>query len=104
MSTSANTEVALTQHGNAVRFAVRVVPRSGRSSIEGALGGALKVRLAAPPVDGAANEALVAFLAGALGVPKRAVRIIRGERSKSKVVEVAGVTAATVRSAASAGG
>ena len=59
-------------------------------------GDAIKIRLSAPPVDGAANEALVELIADALGVGRRAVRIVSGESSRSKVVEVEGVTAAAV--------
>ncbi len=57
----------------------------------------LKVRLTAPPVDGAANEALVALLAERLGVPKRQVVIVRGATSRQKVVEVVGLNLADVR-------
>jgi uncharacterized protein (TIGR00251 family) len=59
--------------------------------------GALLVRLAAPPVEGAANAALVEFLSEALGVPRRAVVVRSGERSRRKRITVAGVTAAAVR-------
>jgi uncharacterized protein len=79
-----------------VRFAVRVQPRASRSEIAGLHGDSLKVRLAAPPVDGAANEALVELIADALGIGRRAVRIVSGQSSRSKVVEVEGVTAAAV--------
>lgn len=79
-----------------VRFAVRVQPRASRSEIVGVHGDAMKVRLSAPPVDGAANEALVELIAEELGVGRRAVRIVSGESSRSKVVEVEGVTAAAV--------
>lgn len=79
-----------------VRFAVRVQPRASRSEIAGVHGDAMKVRLSAPPVDGAANAALVELIAEALGVGRRAVRIVSGESSRSKVVEVEGVTAAAV--------
>jgi len=82
--------------GESVRFAVRVQPRASRSEIVGLQGDALKVRLSAPPVDGAANEALIELVADELGVSRRAVRIISGESSRSKVVEVEGVTAAAV--------
>jgi len=78
-------------NGDVVRFAVHVQPRASRSAIEGLHGGALKVRLHAPPVDGAANDALVVLLADALGVPRRAVRVVAGGSSRRKVVEVAGV-------------
>ena len=60
-------------------------------------GDAIKVRLAAPPVDGAANEALVELVAGSLGVARRAVRIVSGSSSRAKTVEVEGVDAAAVR-------
>jgi len=79
-----------------VRFAVRVQPRASRSEIVGLHGDAMKIRLSAAPVDGAANEALVELIAGVLGVGRRAVRIVSGESSRSKVVEVEGVTAAAV--------
>ena len=83
-------------HG-AVRFAVRVQPRGSREAVEGVHGGALKVRLTAPPVDGAANEALVALLSMLLRVPKRDVSIVSGLTSRSKQVEVRGVDEARVQ-------
>lgn len=83
-----------------VRFGVQVAPRASREAVLGVHDGALKVALTAPPVDGAANEALVAFLAHALGVPKRAVRITGGQTSRRKRVEVEGTTAAAVRALA----
>jgi uncharacterized protein (TIGR00251 family) len=72
-------------------FAVQVVPRSSRSQIVGEHNGALRVRIAAPPVDSAANEELVRLLARAFGVPPSAVEIISGQASKIKRVRVAGV-------------
>jgi uncharacterized protein len=75
---------------------VRLQPRASRDEIVGLLDGALRIRLHAPPVDGAANEALVAFLADRLSVPRRAVRIVTGASSRMKTIEVAGVTAADV--------
>ncbi len=80
-----------------VRFSVRVQPRASRNEIVGLHGDALKVRLSAPPVDGAANAALVELLADALGVPRRAVRIVAGETSRGKVVEVDGVHVDNIR-------
>jgi uncharacterized protein (TIGR00251 family) len=71
-----------------LRFRVRVVPRAARTRFAGIHDGALRVRLAAPPVDGKANAALVRFLADALDVPRRALRIVRGETSRSKTLEV----------------
>ncbi|MCA9600413.1 MAG: DUF167 domain-containing protein [Polyangiales bacterium] len=82
-----------------VGFDVQVAPRASRTAALGIHAGALKIALAAPPVDGEANAALVEFFAKALGVPKRDVRIVRGATSKRKHVEVLGVTAADVLSA-----
>ncbi len=77
-----------------VRLAVRVQPRAARSEIAGLHGDRIRIRLAAPPVDGAANEALVRVLAEALGVPRRAVEITAGHAGRSKTVVVTGVNAA----------
>lgn len=74
-----------------VRLRVHVQPRAKRSEVAGRHGDAVKVRLAAPPVDGAANEELVRFLAEALGVPRRAVRIVAGLAGRDKVVELDGL-------------
>ena len=76
------------------RLRVHVQPRAKRSEVAGRHGDAVKVRLAAPPVDGAANEALVRFLAEALDLPRRAVRIVSGLSARQKVVEVDGLSAA----------
>ena len=76
---------------------VKVIPRAGRTAIAGARDNALLIRLAAAPVDGAANTTLIALLADAIGVPKRHVAIVSGEKSRSKRVRVSGVTAETVR-------
>ena len=75
-----------------VTFAVRVIPRAGRTGAAGTRGDALLVRLAAPPVEGAANDALVAFLARAFDRPKRDVRILSGESSRDKRVAIGGVS------------
>jgi uncharacterized protein (TIGR00251 family) len=79
-----------------VRFEVRVQPRASRTEIAGEYNGAIKVRLSAPPVDGAANDALVDLLAEKLSVPRRDVSIVSGASSRSKTVAVAGVDAAAV--------
>ncbi len=86
------------ERGDGVRFAVHVRPRSPRSVVEGLREGALRVRLAAPPVDGAANEELVRLLADVLGVAKRDVSIAAGASSRSKLVDVRGVSVESVRS------
>jgi uncharacterized protein YggU (UPF0235/DUF167 family) len=77
-----------------IRLAVRVIPRAGRTGIAGVRDGALLVRLAAAPVDGAANDALAAVIADALGVPKSRVTMLTGARGRSKVLHVAGIDAA----------
>ncbi|MGQ0646350.1 MAG: DUF167 domain-containing protein [Gemmatimonadaceae bacterium] len=81
--------LSLTADG-AIRFSVRVQPRASRTEVAGLYGDALRVRVQAPPVDGAANEALSAFLAESLGVPRRDVRIVAGGTARTKVVEVLG--------------
>lgn len=86
--------------GSAVRVSVHVQPRAARSEIVGLHGAALKVRLQAPPVDGAANEALVTLLAERLGVARRAVRVVAGVSSRAKTVEVDGTTETAVRALA----
>lgn len=72
---------------------VRVIPRARKTGLGGIRGGAILVRLAAPPVEDAANEALVEFFATLLRVPRRSVRIIAGDRSRLKRVAIDGVTA-----------
>ena len=73
-----------------MRLAVRVLPRSSRNSIEWEQE-TLKVRLTAPPVDGAANEALIALLAERLDLPKRSISIVSGLTSRQKIVEIVGM-------------
>ena len=86
-----------------MRLHLQVQPRASRTEVAGPHGGALRIRLAAPPVDGEANAELVAFLAKRLGVPKSAVSIARGASGRRKVVEVAGVDVATAAAALGAG-
>ncbi len=76
---------------------VRVTPRSSTSGLDGVHAGALRVRLNAPPVDGAANDELVRVMAEAFGVPKRAVSIVSGQSSRSKRVRLSGVDAASAQ-------
>lgn len=75
---------------------VRVIPRAKKTAMGGVRDGAVVVRLAAPPVDGAANEALIEFLAATLALPRKSIRIISGERARLKRVAIAGATAETV--------
>jgi hypothetical protein len=82
----------ITSSEEGVQFAVRVQPRASRDEISGVMNGAMKVRLQAPALEDRANEALIEFLAGLLKTPKSAVRILSGDRSRNKRVEVRGVT------------
>ena len=75
-------------------FAVRIVPRASRSEIVGEHGGALRIRIAAPPVEGAANRELVRTLAKIFKLPQNAVEIVSGASSKNKTVRVRGADAA----------
>jgi uncharacterized protein (TIGR00251 family) len=75
-----------------VSFPVRVQPRASKDEITGVVNGALKIRLQAPAVENRANEALVEFLAHLLKTPKSAVRILAGDRSRVKRIEIRGVT------------
>jgi uncharacterized protein (TIGR00251 family) len=68
------------------------MPRSSRSAISGRRGDAIVVRLAAPPVEGAANDALIEFLAKTLGRPRRDVTIVSGHRSRDKRVSIDGIS------------
>jgi hypothetical protein len=80
------------ERDGAAIFPVRVQPRASKDEIAGEMGGALKVRLRAPAVEDRANEALTEFLAQLLKRPKSAVRILSGDRSRTKRIEIRGVT------------
>ncbi|HEY9444856.1 MAG TPA: DUF167 domain-containing protein [Gemmatimonadales bacterium] len=73
------------------RLALRIQPRASRNAIVGLHGQSIRIRLAAPPVDGAANKALVSFLVERLGVSAAAVELVRGHGGRDKVVEVTGL-------------
>jgi uncharacterized protein (TIGR00251 family) len=77
--------------GRSATILVRVIPRAGRTALAGKRGDAVLVRLAAAPVDGAANEALVAFLADALDCPRRDIAIVGGEKSRDKRLRITGL-------------
>jgi len=81
-----------------VCFAVRVQARASRDEIAGVWAGALKIRLCAPALENRANEALMEFLAEVLKTPKSAVRIRSGKQSRTKQVEVVGVTRQQIES------
>ena len=78
---------------SAARFAVYIQPRASRTETAGIHDGAFKIRVAAPPVDNAANRALIEFIAEALGVARSRVRILSGNTGRRKMLEVDGVTA-----------
>ena len=87
---------AITAIAGGVRIAVRAQPRASREAIVGAVddgrgGAAIKIAVTAPPVEGAANDAIARVLAAALGVPRRAVVVARGESGRNKLVDVAEV-------------
>ena len=77
-------------------FQIRVQPRAKKNAITGELGDALKVALTAPPVEGRANEACIAFFADLLNVPRSSVTIAAGETSRNKLIRVSGLSAAQV--------
>jgi uncharacterized protein len=79
-----------------VRFEVHAKPRAKKSRVVGERGDAVEIALAAPPVDGAANDELVRFLSRALAVPRRDIELVRGESSREKLVAIRGLTPAEV--------
>jgi uncharacterized protein len=78
-----------TPHGT--RLTVRLLPRASKDEIAGRHGGSIRIRLTAPPVDGAANDALVRFLADRLGVARATVTLVRGHAARDKTVHIAGL-------------
>jgi uncharacterized protein (TIGR00251 family) len=89
--------VSFEEGDGGVTFSVYVTPRAGRSEVAGERGGAVWLRLAAPPVEGKANDALVELLARLLGVSRRDVALVSGATGRHKRVHVAGVVAAQAR-------
>jgi len=78
-------------------LAIKAIPNAPRNEVVGWLGDALKVKVHAPPVEGKANEVLCEFLAKALALPRRAVTIARGDTSRHKLVRIAGLSLAEVK-------
>jgi uncharacterized protein len=78
-------------------LAIRVQPRAKRTEVAGERGGAVVIRVSAPPVDGKANEAVEKLIADTLNVPKRAVAIVRGDSSRDKLVRIDGLSADEAR-------
>ena len=84
--------IEIVDRNGAITIMVRVIPRASRNAIEGAYGEALKVRLTAPALENRANEALRRLLAERLNVQVAAVRIVAGEKSRTKRISIAGIT------------
>jgi uncharacterized protein (TIGR00251 family) len=91
---SSDSRAWLRQDGGDIVLSLHVQPGAKRTEPAGLHGDALKIRLAAPPVDGKANEALIAFLAKTLGVPKSKVELVSGQTSRAKRIRIADVSAA----------
>lgn len=87
----------LRSDGAAVTLSLHVQPGARKTEVAGLHGEALKIRLAAPPVDGKANECLIEFLAETLGIAKRNLKLVGGATSRAKRVRVAGLDAESVR-------
>jgi uncharacterized protein (TIGR00251 family) len=83
--------------GSHVTLSLRVQPRAARNAVVGWTGDTLNIRLTAPPVEGAANAACLALLADLLSLPQSQLEILRGERSRNKVVQIMGFTRDEVR-------
>jgi uncharacterized protein (TIGR00251 family) len=96
MTRSALLEITANPERSTVQFAVRVQPGASQDQIAGEMEGALKIRLQARAIENRANEELCVFLAGLLKRPKSAVRILAGQRSRCKRVEISGVSAEQV--------
>ena len=79
--------------GSDLLLRLRIQPRASREGIDGLHGGRLRIRISSPPVDGAANDRLVRVLAEALGVPRAAIKLARGAKSREKDIVVQGVAA-----------
>lgn len=86
--------IRFTADEGAITFTLRVQPRATKSAVVGMVEGALKLKLAAPPVDGAANEELIRFLAKLFAVPRRSVLILSGTTAKTKIIRITGLTSA----------
>lgn len=85
--------IQFSEDDRGITFAVRIVPRASSTAIAGDYEGAVRIRIAAPPVEGAANRELIRFLAKKFNVPQNAVEIVSGVGSKKKIIRLKGVTA-----------
>lgn len=91
--------IEISQKDESITFPVRVVPRASRTEIAGEIGGAVKVRVSSPPVDGAANAELIKLFAKMFGIAKSNVEIVSGQTSKTKQIRITGVTAQQLQNA-----
>ena len=89
--------IPISDHPLGATFSIRVQPRAARTAITGTMGEALKVTLSAPPLDGRANAAVVDFFSEILSVPRASVQVVSGERSRNKIVRIAGCSGAEVQ-------
>ena len=84
--------IPIQESAKGISFAIKVHPRARRNAITGMVGGALKLALTAPPVDGKANQAVIEFFADLFAIPRSSVTIASGETSRNKVVRIAGIS------------
>jgi uncharacterized protein (TIGR00251 family) len=87
-----DTGLQIRETGRGLEIRLHVQPRARRCEIAGVFNGALKVKITAPPVDDAANRAIIGFLSGLLSLPKSGLRILAGSRSRDKVLEIRGIS------------
>ena len=85
-------EWQLREHGSSLDIALFVQPRAGRNATAGLYRGALKIRVTAPPVENAANQAVIDFFASTLKIPKSRMKIVSGRRSKAKILRIEGIS------------
>ena len=93
----------LTDTPDGAVLTLRLIPRAAKNAIQGEHGDALKIRLCAPPVDGAANAALIEFLSDTLSLPRARIRLLSGHTSRTKRVLLAGLSASAIRTKIQAG-
>src|SRR5262245_15819604 len=86
----------LTVQNDGILLAIKLQPRASRDEITGPLGNELRIKVTAPPVDAAANEALLQLLAEALDCPRNAIQLIRGQTSRHKTIKISGLTPAAI--------
>ena len=89
--------IPISDHPLGATFPIRVQPRAARTAITGTVGEALKVSVSAPPLEGRANAAVVEFFSEILSVPRVSVQVVAGERSRNKVIRIAGCSGSDVQ-------